>query len=159
MPTSTLSSLGPIVSGLVPRELTRRARWFFHSLGPPRLLAEQRTAPPPLLHRHSAVPVCHRPSALVAQTAGDGSTREVDVKNVSRKTVQRVMQRMRDSASGRARDLSRPIASRTPSIQGIWDPSVTFGVFSLREGKGPAAAVGAAGAAPSAAGAASPASL
>ncbi len=43
------------------------------------------------------------------------------------------LQRMRDTASGRVRSLKRPVITSQPSVQGVWDPSMTFESFSMRE--------------------------
>jgi hypothetical protein len=47
---------------------------------------------------------------------------------------------MRDTASGRVRSLQRPVVSSHPSVQGVWDPSMTFGSFAMRESSVPAPA-------------------
>jgi hypothetical protein len=63
--------------------------------------------------------------------AGDGTTKEIDVKNKTSADVRAVFDKMRNSACGRVRDLRKPVISRNPSIQGIWTPSVKFEEFSI----------------------------
>ena len=57
---------------------------------------------------------------------GDGTTKEIDVKNKTHQDISLVMDRLRSTATGRARRLQRPIITRNPSIQGPWDPSLNF---------------------------------
>jgi hypothetical protein len=65
----------------------------------------------------------------------DGSTRVVDVKNKTAAEIAIVVQRARDSASGIGRKYTKPVITQSPSVQGVWDPSVTYEGFSIREAK------------------------
>ena len=65
----------------------------------------------------------------------DGSTRVVDVKNKTASEISIVVQRARDSASGIGRKYTKPVITQSPSVQGVWDPSVTYEGFSIREAK------------------------
>ncbi len=76
--------------------------------------------------------------------AVDGTTKDVGVKNKGPEVIVTVAQRMRDSSTGIVRRLRKPVASQSPSIQGMWDPSVTYEGFEIREGKIPANAAAAA---------------
>jgi len=71
----------------------------------------------------------------VAGEYADGSARSVDLKNRSAAEVAQAVQRARDSASGVSRRYGRPVATRTPTVQGAWDPSLTYEGFELREAK------------------------
>jgi hypothetical protein len=46
---------------------------------------------------------------------------------------------MRDTATGVSRRLNKPVVTSRPSVQGAYDPSVTYEGFELREGKLPSA--------------------
>ena len=65
--------------------------------------------------------------------AGDGTAKAVDLRNKDAAAVAGVLQAMRDVTSGRVRRFRRPVSSRVPSVQGLWDPSNTFDNFELRE--------------------------
>ena len=65
--------------------------------------------------------------------AGDGTAKAVDLRNKEAAAVAAVLQAMRDVTTGRVRRFRRPVASRVPSVQGLWDPSNTFDDFELRE--------------------------
>lgn len=59
------------------------------------------------------------------------------MKNLSSAEIAEVVQRLRDSSTGVVRKLQRPVATSKPSVQGIWDASITYSGFSMREGKVP----------------------
>jgi len=65
----------------------------------------------------------------------DGSTRVVDVKNKSSTEIAIIVQRARDSASGIGKKYTKPVITKSPSVQGVWDPSVTYEGFEIREAK------------------------
>jgi len=48
-----------------------------------------------------------------------------------------VADKLRDSATGILKHYNKPVSSSKPSIQGVWDPSVSYEGFQLREGKIP----------------------
>ena len=82
----------------------------------------------------------------IAAEYADGSRRDLDVKGRSALQVADVVQRARDSASGVGRRYLKPVSTRNPTVQGVWDPSLTYEGFLMREAKAVAA-----GAAPGAA--------
>jgi hypothetical protein len=104
-------------------------------------------APPPSLaafaaaNPHVAVAASVRANRapLARAEYADGSSREVDLKNSSAHEVAAALQRLRDSASGVGRSFLRPVATANPSVQGVWDPSVTYEGFAMREARPPAA--------------------
>lgn len=63
----------------------------------------------------------------------DGTRREIDLKNRDVSAVLTTMHRLRDSATGARRSFKKPVQSHVPSVQGVWDPSVTYKGFDLRE--------------------------
>jgi len=116
-------------------------------------------APPPSLaafaaaNPHVAVAASVRANRapLARAEYADGSSREVDLKNGSAAEVAAALQRLRDSASGVGRSFLKPVATASPSVQGAWDPSVSYEGFAMREARLPAAAQQAAQAAQQAA--------
>ena len=72
--------------------------------------------------------------------AADGSRMEIDVCNQSPEEIAAVVQRVRDASTGVVRRLSKPVTTHRPSIQGVWDPSVEYDGFKVREAKVPAPA-------------------
>lgn len=62
------------------------------------------------------------------------------MKNKDAIHVAEVVQSMRDCSTGVVRRLNKPVVTSRPTVQGAYDPSVTYEGFSLREGKIPAAA-------------------
>ena len=62
------------------------------------------------------------------------------LKNQSPDAIATVLQRMRDTGSGRVRSLSPPVITTRPSVQGVWDPSIVYESFDLREARPAAAA-------------------
>ncbi len=51
--------------------------------------------------------------------------------------VAAVATKLRDSATAILKHYNKPVVTSIPSIQGVWDPSVTYEGFQLREGKIP----------------------
>ena len=96
---------------------------------------------------------------MVAAGWADGSAKVIGLKGFSPREVERVLARLRDAASGARRRFGKPVttSSGSPTVQGIWDPSVTYDNFSIRESRvaaaAAAAAAGAGEAAPAATGA------
>jgi len=88
---------------------------------------------------HASVAVSAEVSASRAPRAiahyRDGTRREIDLKNRDAASVGGVLRRLRDSATGARRSFRRPVATHVPSVQGVWDPSITYTGFTLREGK------------------------
>ena len=84
---------------------------------------------------HAAVRANRRP--LARAEYADGSAREIGLKNLSAREVAAALQRLRDSASGVGRSFKRPVATRTPSVQGAWDPSLSYEGFAMRESRRP----------------------
>ena len=68
----------------------------------------------------------------------DGSSREIGLKNASAAEVAAALQRLRDSASGVGRSFIKPVSTQSPSVQGAWDPSVSYEGFAMREARMPA---------------------
>jgi hypothetical protein len=64
--------------------------------------------------------------------AVDGTNKDVGVKNKSPAEVGDVLEHLRSISTATVRDLSRPVVSAHPSVQGPWDPSTTFERFALR---------------------------
>ena len=64
----------------------------------------------------------------------DGTNKDVGVKNKSPAEVGEVLEHLRSISTATVRDLSRPVVSAHPSVQGPWDPSTTFDSFVLRIG-------------------------
>lgn len=50
---------------------------------------------------------------------------------------------MRDTGSGRVRSLRPPVVTKRPSVQGVWDPSIVYESFELREAAAPGGATSA----------------
>lgn len=65
----------------------------------------------------------------------DGTTKTVGLKNTTLADVVGVVTGMKNVGTGRVRDLRKPVLSKVPSIQGAWDPSVSFKELSVREGR------------------------
>jgi hypothetical protein len=65
----------------------------------------------------------------------DGTRREIDLKNRGAAAVGAVLRKLRDSATGARRSFRKPVATHVPSVQGVWDPSITYKGFELRDGK------------------------
>ncbi len=59
--------------------------------------------------------------------------------NLGPEEIAVVVQRLRDASTGIVRKLHKPVTTGKPTVQGIWDPSVTYDGFQLREGKVPQA--------------------
>lgn len=68
----------------------------------------------------------------------DGTRKEIDVKNKAPAEVAGVMQRLRNAATASRRSFRKPVQGGTPSVQGVWDPSITYAGFALREARVPA---------------------
>ena len=68
----------------------------------------------------------------LAPLSADGSNKEVDLKNKSPEEIDRVFASLRNSATGIVRSLSKPVVSAHPSIQSVWDPSMTFEDFHIK---------------------------
>ncbi len=64
--------------------------------------------------------------------AVDKSTKDVGIKNQASEDVNSVLEQLRSVSTATVRDLSRPVVSPHPSVQGPWDPSTSFDSFSLR---------------------------
>ena len=90
--------------------------------------------PPPL---PPLPPLARAPALLspVSLRAGDGTIKPVDLRNKDAAAVAAVVAAMRDTATGRVRKFRQPVVSRTPSVQGVWDPSNTYEEFELRSCK------------------------
>ncbi len=86
--------------------------------------------------------------------AGDGTAKQVDLRNKDALAIAHVLQQMRDVSTGRVRRFKTPVHSLVPSVQGVWDPSTHYDGFQLRVAKLPAAPDAAAPAAPAPAGSA-----
>ncbi len=67
----------------------------------------------------------------------DGTRKEIDLKNKSAGEVAAVLARLRDLATAARRSFRKPVATRVPTVQGMWDPSITYEGFELREAKAP----------------------
>jgi len=65
----------------------------------------------------------------------DGSAKVIDIKNRPPHYIEKVLERMRDAATGARRNLRDPVHTGAPSVQGVWDPSITYEGFSIRESK------------------------
>ena len=63
----------------------------------------------------------------------DGSRKEIDLKNQSPIEICTVMRRLRDLATAKRRSFRKPVQTMTPSVQGLWDASITYTGFELRE--------------------------
>ena len=74
---------------------------------------------------------------FVSARWADGSGKIVDVKNRTAAEIERVLRRLRDAASGARRGFGKPVttASGSPSVQGVWDPSITYAGFAIREAR------------------------
>ena len=64
--------------------------------------------------------------------AVDGTTKDIGLKNEPIKNVQDVFNHLKNISTATVRDLSRPVISSSPSVQGPWDPSTTFDAFQIR---------------------------
>ena len=64
----------------------------------------------------------------------DGSSKVIGLKNGTSRDVVGVIARLRDAASGARRSFKKPVtaASGSVSVQGVWDPSITYNGFSVR---------------------------
>ncbi|DBA03545.1 TPA: hypothetical protein N0F65_011446 [Lagenidium giganteum] len=65
---------------------------------------------------------------------GDYITNErkvVDVKNQDEKFVLQMMQRLRDTSGRKMTKMKRPVISKRPSVQGIWQPDIKFPEFKI----------------------------
>lgn len=56
------------------------------------------------------------------------------MKNESPAEIEATLEHLRSISTAVVRDLSKPVVSSHPSVQGPWDPSTTFEGFSLRIG-------------------------
>ena len=65
----------------------------------------------------------------------DGSVKVIDIKNRPPEYIGKVLERLRDAATGARRNLRDPVHTGAPSVQGVWDPSITYEGFSIRESK------------------------
>lgn len=65
----------------------------------------------------------------------DGTSKVIDVKNRDAGYVGEVLEGLRDAASGARRNLRKPVTTGSPSVQGVWDPSITYEGFSMRDAK------------------------
>lgn len=63
----------------------------------------------------------------------DGTRKEITLKNLTPNQIQEVALKLRNVATATNRDLSKPVSTSSPSVQGIWDPSITYEGFSIRE--------------------------
>ena len=92
-------------------------------------------APPPPLP--PLPPLARAPALLspVSLRAGDGTIKPGDLRTKDAAAVAAVVAAMRDTATGRVRKFRQPVVSRTPSVQGVWDPSNTYEEFELRSCK------------------------
>lgn len=61
--------------------------------------------------------------------------KDVGLKNQPPEVIGTVLSQLRSISTATVRDLSTPVVSSNPSIQGPWDPSTTFDTFQLREGR------------------------
>jgi hypothetical protein len=66
--------------------------------------------------------------------AGDGTRKEVGIKNRSVEEIREVLESLKTVTAG-TRYFKKPVVSRVPSIQGPWDPSVSFDGVTIREAK------------------------
>lgn len=63
----------------------------------------------------------------------DGSKKEIDLKNQTADEIGLVMRRLRDAATAKRRSFRKPVQTTTPTVQGLWDASITYNGFELRE--------------------------
>jgi large subunit ribosomal protein L43 len=109
------------------------------SLGVRSLLLNDRLAAFAQQHPSLTLAVREAPmrAPLVSAQWADGSSKVIDLKNSSAVEVERVLRRLRDAASGARRRFGKPVTttSGSPSVQGVWDPSITYEGFQLREAK------------------------
>ena len=90
---------------------------------------------------HPTLTLAVRESPMRAPTVtaawADGSDKVIDVSGATAVEVERVLARLRDAASGARRGFGKPVTttSGSPTVQGVWDPSITYEGFALREGK------------------------
>jgi hypothetical protein len=87
--------------------------------------------------RIAAKVVPARAPRLIAEYR-DGSSKEIDVKNRSPEEILTVMRRLRDLATAKRRSFRKPVQTHTPTVQGLWDASITYEGFELRETTRPA---------------------
>jgi hypothetical protein len=125
------------------------------------LLLNDRLAAFAARHPSLAMAVREAPmrAPMVAAAWADGSAKVIGLKGFTAAEVERVLARLRDAASGARRRFGKPVttSSGSATVQGVWDPSVTYDNFSLREaraGAGAGAGDGGLGAGAGAAGAA-----
>ncbi len=74
---------------------------------------------------------------VVSAAWADGSAKVIDLKNSTAVEVQRVLRRLRDAASGARRRFGKPVttSSGSPTVQGVWDPSIGYEGFIIREAR------------------------
>lgn len=85
-----------------------------------------------------ALPLTSPPAPAPFSLAVDGTRREIDLKNCRADDVARAVQRLRDSATGSGRRrYNSPTESQRPTVQGVWDPAISYAGFEIKEGTVP----------------------
>ena len=55
-----------------------------------------------------------------------GFDKHIDIKNLDLDGIQKNVARLRNSSGRKMKRLDVPVTSETPSIQGVWQPTVPF---------------------------------
>lgn len=57
---------------------------------------------------------------------GEGNPKIIDLKNKSIVAVEAEVERLRQSSGRKMTRFSEPVRSQTPSLQGVWEPTIPF---------------------------------
>jgi large subunit ribosomal protein L43 len=63
---------------------------------------------------------------LCCVTAVTGIPKTIGVKNENAVHIQKVLNRMRTCSGRKVTRFKRPVTTRLPSVQGVWDPEVAY---------------------------------